>query len=133
MDYVVPPELSTVQCSTVKYSTAHLAAALPQVVDEAPQQHRVGLGLVARPGHVASTLTLGAHFYTNCSLMEVSISVWYSSLGISADLHENVTNNSVSGFLDNKDVSVYCILILIHQNDTTPNTVYITERYFMCR
>ena len=71
-------QYSTVQCSTVQYSTAHLAAALPQVVDEAPQQHRVGLGLVARPGHVASTLTLGAHFYTNCSLMEVSISVWYS-------------------------------------------------------
>ena len=113
--------------------TAHLAAALPQVVDEAPQQHRVGLGLVARPGHVASTLTLGAYFYTNCSLMEqVSISVWYSSLGISADLHENVTNNSVSGFLDNKDISVYCILILIHQNDTTPNTVSISLKGTSC-
>ena len=70
---------STVGCtihSTVQYSTAHLAAALPQVVDEAPQQHRVGLGLVARPRHVASTLTLEAYFYTNCrsqGIMEVSI------------------------------------------------------------
>ena len=60
----VIPGFSTVHSTTVQYSTAHLAAALPQVVDEAPQQHRVGLGLVARPGHVASTLTLGAHFYT---------------------------------------------------------------------
>ena len=61
---------------TVQYSTAHLATALPQVVDEAPQQHRVGLGLVARPRHVASTLTLEAYFYTNCrsqGIMEVSI------------------------------------------------------------
>ena len=82
-------QYSTVQCSTqstgsarctfhstVQYSTAHLAAALPQVVDEAPQQHRVGLGLVARPRHVASTLTLEAYFYTNCrsqGIMEVSI------------------------------------------------------------
>ena len=56
----------------------------------------------------------------------------YGTLGISEDLHENVTNNSVSGFLDNKNISVYCILILIHQNDTAPNTVSISLKGTSC-
>ena len=29
----------------------HLAPALLEVVDQAPEEHRVRLGLVARPGH----------------------------------------------------------------------------------